>query len=258
MADNIKVRDGDNTAVILRATESDGVKTPHTIVTGLPSGLATSSAQTTTNNWLSTISEKLPALDSGKVPVAVSGFSPGTGPTDFGKAEDSVHSSGDVGVMTLFVRQDSVTEESTSNNGDYSSGRVNKYGHQYVESAGISLFGDTVMNAVALSGSPTTSPSILIARVSVAFICLQVSGAALSALSVEGQGHASDPWVTILSGSQFTDSPPPWPLLRASGALSTAGVGNHWMALDVGGLRELRLVATGAGATLTVRFGSNT
>jgi hypothetical protein len=46
---------------------------------------------------------------------------PGTGATNLGKAEDAAHSTGDVGVMALGVRNDSTAQTSlTSNDGDYS------------------------------------------------------------------------------------------------------------------------------------------
>lgn len=49
--------------------------------------------------------------------VNVDGFSPGTGATSLGKAEDAAHTTGDVGVMALAVRADTPT--ATGANGDY-------------------------------------------------------------------------------------------------------------------------------------------
>ena len=43
---------------------------------------------------------------------------PGTGATNLGKAEDSTHTDGDVGVMALAVRKDTMDNLATSNN-DY-------------------------------------------------------------------------------------------------------------------------------------------
>lgn len=47
----------------------------------------------------------------------VEGITPGTGATDLGKAEDAVHSSGDVGVMSLGVRMDTIA--ALAADGDY-------------------------------------------------------------------------------------------------------------------------------------------
>lgn len=49
--------------------------------------------------------------------VAVSSVTPGTGATNLGKAEDSAHTSGDVGVMSLAVRNDAGTPLAAD--GDY-------------------------------------------------------------------------------------------------------------------------------------------
>lgn len=60
------------------------------------------------------------AVDSaGRAKVVVDTFAPGTGATDLGKAEDAVHASGDVGVMSLAVRNDAAAAL-TSADGDYS------------------------------------------------------------------------------------------------------------------------------------------
>jgi hypothetical protein len=51
---------------------------------------------------------------------------PGTGATNLGKAEDAAHTSGDVGVMTLFVRQD--TQSDFGADGDYVPGSIDADG----------------------------------------------------------------------------------------------------------------------------------
>jgi hypothetical protein len=53
---------------------------------------------------------------------AITSIVPGTGATNLGKAEDSAHASGDVGVMTLAVRQD--TPATTAADGDYDSLKI--------------------------------------------------------------------------------------------------------------------------------------
>lgn len=58
--------------------------------------------------------------------VAVSSVIPGTGATNLGKAEDAVHTSGDVGVMALAVRNDAGT--ALAADGDYSVIQVDSTG----------------------------------------------------------------------------------------------------------------------------------
>lgn len=63
-------------------------------------------------------------------------LTPGTGATNLGKAEDAAHTTGDVGVMMLGVRQTSPTDMSTNNaNGDYEPIQVNRDGAQWVVGA---------------------------------------------------------------------------------------------------------------------------
>ena len=72
--------------------------------------------------------EGLPAnsgVDIGDVDVT--SVVPGTGATNLGKAEDAAHTSGDVGVMPLGVRDD-VAASLADTDGDYSSLSLDKYG----------------------------------------------------------------------------------------------------------------------------------
>jgi hypothetical protein len=80
----------------------------------------------------------------------VSGMTPGTGATDLGKAEDEAHTSGDVGVMTLAVRNDSLAALAGTD-GDYATRQVNADGALYTteeEVAGrYDVFGRVVVSA---------------------------------------------------------------------------------------------------------------
>jgi hypothetical protein len=51
--------------------------------------------------------------------VTIASIVPGTGATDLGKAEDAAHTSGDVGVMSLAVRTDSLGSPLAGTSGDY-------------------------------------------------------------------------------------------------------------------------------------------
>lgn len=66
--------------------------------------------------------------------VDVTSVVPGVGATNLGKAEDAQHANGDVGVMPLAVRQDSLSALAV-HDGDYSPLSVNDEGSLYVEVA---------------------------------------------------------------------------------------------------------------------------
>lgn len=56
---------------------------------------------------------------AGRLHVVVQSVSPGTGASALGKAEDAAHTSGDVGVMDLGVRNDGAATSLAGSNGDY-------------------------------------------------------------------------------------------------------------------------------------------
>jgi hypothetical protein len=66
--------------------------------------------------------------------VDVTSVIPGTGATNLGKAEDAVHSSGDVGVMFLGVRNDAAASTFAGTNGDYSPVSTDQYGKLFTVS----------------------------------------------------------------------------------------------------------------------------
>jgi len=57
--------------------------------------------------------------NGGTFAVQADSVIPGTGATNLGKAEDAAHTSGDVGVMLLGVRNDSASTSFSGTNGDY-------------------------------------------------------------------------------------------------------------------------------------------
>ena len=75
--------------------------------------------------------------------VDVTSLNPGTGATDLGKAEDGAHTTGDVGVMGLSVRQDTAAATSGTD-GDY---------QPLITDANGRLHTNDVSTAAALSGS---------------------------------------------------------------------------------------------------------
>lgn len=70
------------------------------------------------------------SIDDGGSSITVD-VVPGTGATNLGKAEDAAHTSGDVGVMMLGVRNDNI-QTLTSTDGDYSPIAVDDRGSVFV------------------------------------------------------------------------------------------------------------------------------
>lgn len=90
--------------------------------------------------------------------VDVASVVPGTGATNLGKAEDAQHTSGDVGVMALFVRQDSQSDFGAD--GDYVPGSVDDSGGLRVSivagagSGGTAAADDADFTAGTTQGTP--------------------------------------------------------------------------------------------------------
>lgn len=82
---------------------------------------------------------------------------PGTGATNLGKAEDALHTSGDVGVMALGVRAASPTERSAGpTDGDYVPIGVNEVGAQWVSPTPSANGGLTVFTLVSAASTNAT------------------------------------------------------------------------------------------------------
>lgn len=87
--------------------------------------------------------------------VDVTRITPGTAATNLGKAEDAAHASGDVGVMILGVRQDTLSTLSGTD-GDYTPISMNANGAVYVatvnsrdrttDNIGVAMQTDAIMN----------------------------------------------------------------------------------------------------------------
>ena len=113
MADNITLDSGSGGAVV--ATDDDG--TAHHQYIKVEFGADNTQTKVTSSAGL---------------PVKViEGVTPGTGASDLGKAEDAAHSSGDVGVMPLAVRNDTLAALAGTD-GDYSPFQIDEQGALYV------------------------------------------------------------------------------------------------------------------------------
>jgi hypothetical protein len=99
-------------------------------------------------------------VDIGDVDVKTCGaITPGTGSTNLGKAEDAAHSSGDVGVMSLAVRNDTLGALAGTD-GDYAPLQVNSSGALHVTSLSKILTNGILLNQAISSGQSYTSSTI--------------------------------------------------------------------------------------------------
>lgn len=73
--------------------------------------------------------------------------------------------------------------------------------------------------------------------------------ASLTAFTVEYRLGSVGNWMPMAAaGADYTT--PTHPVLKASAALPTAGVGNHFLKLDITGVHSVRIRAAGASSTI--------
>lgn len=76
-----------------------------------------------------------------------------------------------------------------------------------------------------------------------------IAVASLTAFTVEYRLGTLGNWMPMASaGADFTT--PVHPVVKASGALPTAGVGNHFLKLDISGVHSVRIRAAGVNTSL--------
>lgn len=168
----------------------------------------------------------LPAGNNNIGDVDVASIVPGTGATNLGKAEDGAHSTGDVGVMALAVRQD--TPGATSGaDGDYEPLQV-AGGRLWVDASGKTL----TVGSHAVTNAGT--------------FAVQVDGSALTALQLidnlvlaEDAAHQTgDPGVQVLGVRQSSQA--------------DFGADGDYVPLSIdddGGLRVSIVAGAGSGGT---------
>lgn len=142
----IKLTDGtaDSTTVIASGTG--------TASTSLRVNLATDVALPAGTNAIGKLAANS-GVDIGDVDVTTVGtITPGTAATSLGKAEDAAHTTGDVGVMALAVRQDTLGA-SAGTDGDYGALKISAAGALYVNVAegGITAYTEDAASAGAES-----------------------------------------------------------------------------------------------------------
>lgn len=79
----------------------------------------------------------------------------GTGASDFAKAEDAAHTTGDVGVMALSVRRDT-NATSAGTDGDYASLNTDSGGYLWVRDKAVSVEGASVGSGILIQGDDGT------------------------------------------------------------------------------------------------------
>lgn len=99
--------------------------------------------------FMSTTGGLLVSLIESTISLSVGAVVPGTTASSLGKAEDAAHSSGDVGVMALAVRRDTLSSTAGSNN-DYATLNTDSVGALWVREYGVTT--------VVLSGSTRGRP----------------------------------------------------------------------------------------------------
>jgi hypothetical protein len=112
----VRLSDGSSAITALPITDNAGSLTVDGTVAATQSG-TWNVGTVTTVSAVTAISNALPAGTNNIGDMDVLSIVPGTGATNLGKAEDDVHSSGDVGVMALAVRQNSQSDLGAD--GDY-------------------------------------------------------------------------------------------------------------------------------------------
>lgn len=182
MADNIQLNTNTTSGQVIKTDDdgtahwqyvkmsygADGSQTRVTASNGLPVSILAGSASIGTLGANS-------GVDIGDVDVI--SVTPGTGASNLGKAEDSAHTTGDVGVMGLGVRKDTATSLAGAD-GDYTPAIFDSSGRLHVN----------VGNSVTVSNSGT--------------FVVQEDGAALTALQViDNIVNVDDSSFTAGSGS---------------------------------------------------------
>lgn len=119
----IAIQDGGNSITVDGTVGISGTVTVSGTVAATVTGTV---AATQSGTWVLGANS---GVDIGDVDVT--SVIPGTGATNLGKAEDSAHTSGDVGVMTLGVRNDNAGNILSGSNGDYTPIATDQFGKQF-------------------------------------------------------------------------------------------------------------------------------
>jgi len=141
--------------------------------------------------------------DIGNVDVA--SVIPGTGATNLGKAEDAQHASGDVGVMMLAVRNDTLATL-VATDGDYAPLQVDASGALYVNLSGEGIDMD-IEGVAAEDANAAGNPVLIGGRYDATPRTLDDTDVGAIALDADGAVHISDGGNTITVDGTVTATP---------------------------------------------------
>lgn len=175
----------------------------------LPTGAATAANQTTGNTSLGTIAgavagtemqvdvvAALPAGNNNIGDVDVASLVPGTGATNLGKAEDAAHTTGDVGVMALAVRNDT-RGALAGTDGDYAPLQLNASGDLRVD-------GSAVTQPISAASLPLPTGAATAANQSTANTSLATIAGAVSGTEMQVD-VLTLPNVTLAAGTNTNE-----------------------------------------------------
>lgn len=112
----------------------------------------------------------------------ITGITPGNGASELGKSEDAAHASGDIGVETVFLREDALTV-STSASGDYQVPKTDAMGRQIITMAPAGEFWSSCGTATAVTTDVAIKAAVASNRIYVTSItCKNTSASVASSL----------------------------------------------------------------------------
>ena len=182
--------EGSKTVVELTGDATNGLDVDVTRLPALPAGtnnigdvdvLTLPSLPAGTNNIGDVDVLTLPALPTGantigSVAAITTSVTPGTAAANLGKAEDAVHASGDVGVMALAVRQDTLATLASAT-GDYEPLHLDSSGRLYTQAQGPAAHDAAISgNPVRIAGRALTSDYAAVAAGDVADLITSLLG----------------------------------------------------------------------------------
>lgn len=101
-----------------------------------------------------------------------------------------------------------------------------------------------------------TVATIDVANAAILYIQFTVAVASLTDFNVDYRADATGSYFTVASvAGDYTT--PNAPVLKASGDLTAAAAGTHWLKLDVEGIESVRIQASGTSSTIVGSWGSN-
>lgn len=164
-------------------------------------------------------------VGTGTFSVQTTSDVPGTGATNLGKAEDAAAASGDTGVMTLGVRNDSLTAAQTNTNGDYGALSIDTSGILITAGAPRALKGRQATTITSSTSETTIVTAIASTFLDVYGLILTNTSATVTKVSIRDATAGGT--ITVLE-VPATDTR--GFMLPVDSAIPQATVNNNWTA----------------------------